>query len=318
MSLFWKCAIAFVIFFQGILILRYYNWRIFNVKTAPKKFVGFHLNFGRLGNQLFHMITGYGIARAMNRGHYLPFEDAREHVEKYLIHLEEIFPRLKQTYVLAKRGTKQRNVPFSPNCCSYHDPSRLNNLTDQFLLLDLIYGQNPGYFEHYLADVRDILQFSEKVVLDGSRTLLNLTNYTSSMCIHVRLGDFIERKLATDMNVTVKAANAIARKKNLSHFMIFGDDQQFMKKMSKNIMKEGRWRNGAVAISNYTESTDLYLASQICSSFLIAAVTSTFGWWLAFFAQDQNAVYYLNDTRPHADKVPSKELFLKSWQVYPG
>ncbi|CAJ0608141.1 unnamed protein product [Cylicocyclus nassatus] len=130
------------------------------------------------------------------------------------------------------------------------------------------------------------------------------------------MGDFIERRICTDMNVTVNAANTIARRMNISHFMIFGDDQRFMTNMSHSIVMNGGWPNETVAISTYEESLDLFLASQICSSFLITAATSTFGWWLAFFVQNQNAVYYLNDTRRHADKVPSKELFLKSWQMY--
>ncbi|CAJ0607874.1 unnamed protein product [Cylicocyclus nassatus] len=99
------------------------------------------------------------------------------------------------------------------------------------------------------------------------------------------MGDFVIRRISTDMNITVEAANKIAKKM-------------------------------AVAISKYKDYLDLFLASQLCSSFLITAATSTFGWWLAFFVQNQNAVYYLNDTRRHADKVPSKELFLKSWQLY--
>ncbi|VDO68780.1 unnamed protein product [Heligmosomoides polygyrus] len=57
--------------------------------------------------------------------------------------------------------------------------------------------------------------------------------------------------------------------------------------------------------------TDLYISSRMCQSFLITAVTSTFGWWLAFFAPNQEAVYYMPDHRIHGDKVPSKELFLR-------
>ncbi|VDP21354.1 unnamed protein product [Heligmosomoides polygyrus] len=66
----------------------------------------------------------------------------------------------------------------------------------------------------------------------------------------------------------------------------------------------------AVTVSTFKEATDFYLSSQVCRSFLITAVTSTFGWWLAFFSIDQNAVFYVTDHRPHADKVPSKDLFL--------
>ncbi|CAJ0608156.1 unnamed protein product [Cylicocyclus nassatus] len=189
------------------------------------------------------MITGYGIARTMNRIHYLPYEGrVRIHVEKYLIYLERIFPRLKQTYVLAKRGTEQRKVRFASSCCTYYDPLR--------------------------------------------------------------------KHICTSLNTTVKAANTIARKMNISHFIVFGDDHKFMTSLSKAIVNDGGWKKDAVAVSKYKEYLDLFLASQLCSSFLITAVTSTFGWWLAFFVPNQNAIYYLNDTRRHADKRPNKELFL--------
>ncbi|CAJ0607879.1 unnamed protein product, partial [Cylicocyclus nassatus] len=74
---FWKCVVVYTIAFQGAVLLFYFDGNPFKVKIAPKKFVGFYLNAGRLGNQMFHMITGYGIARTMNRVHYLPFGRSR-------------------------------------------------------------------------------------------------------------------------------------------------------------------------------------------------------------------------------------------------
>ncbi|KIH56067.1 hypothetical protein ANCDUO_13756, partial [Ancylostoma duodenale] len=73
------------------------------MEDDPNKYVGFHLNYGGFGNQLFHLITGYGIARRLNRIHYLPLNDgAIEHVKKYLQFFKQIFPRLQHTYVLSK------------------------------------------------------------------------------------------------------------------------------------------------------------------------------------------------------------------------
>ncbi|CAJ0607880.1 unnamed protein product, partial [Cylicocyclus nassatus] len=202
-------------------------------------------------------------------------------------------------------GTIERRVPFAKSCCTYYDPKRLSNLTDQFLLLKFRFGQNPRYFEDYIVDVRGILKFSEEVKRNGSQLLFSLKNYSESMCIHVRMGDFVIRRISTDMNITVEAANKIAKKMVCSsHFMIFGDDKKFMTNMSRNIVNSGGWKDDLLAISKYKDYLDLFLASQLCSSFLITAATSTFGWWLAFFVQNQNAVYYLNDTRRHADKVP--------------
>ncbi|KAK6754699.1 hypothetical protein RB195_013594 [Necator americanus] len=288
------------------------EWSPVDTGTDSKKFVGFHLNWGRFGNQLFHLITGYGIARTLKRTHYLPFKKGvRDHVIKYLQQFSLIFPRLEQTYVLAEDGINQTQVSFAGSCCAYDNPLRLSNNTDTYLLLNFIYGQNPRYFEDYLPDIREILQFSVEMRRNGSE-VVNVLKRTHShlMCIHIRRTDFIERKISTDLSETVNAANNIAKQMNISQFMIFGDDQQFMRNMSFAIVRDGKWADNAVLISKYEESMDLYIASQMCKSFLITAVTSTFGWWLAFFIPNQSAVFYMPDRRPHADKVPSKELFL--------
>ncbi|XGW05981.1 hypothetical protein V3C99_016380 [Haemonchus contortus] len=134
------------------------------------------------------------------------------------------------------------------------------------------------------------------------------------MCIHIRRTDFIERNVATDVNLTVTAANTIAKQTNASQILLFGDDQIFMKDLANKIIKRGKWKKDAAMISNYNEYVDLYLSSQLCRSFLISAPTSTFGWWLAFFISDQNAVYYTADERNQDGKIVTRELFMKSWQ----
>ncbi|EPB75843.1 hypothetical protein ANCCEY_05083 [Ancylostoma ceylanicum] len=66
----------------------------------------------------------------------------------------------------------------------------------------------------------------------------------------------------------------------------------------------------AVLVSKFNPYVDLYVSSKLCEAFLITAATSTFGWWLAFFAPGQDAVYYMPDTKPHSNKRASEELFL--------
>ncbi|CAJ0604895.1 unnamed protein product [Cylicocyclus nassatus] len=278
--------------------------------VEQKKYVGLHLNSGRLGNQMFHLFSGYGIAKTINRIHYLPFERHRAHVEKHLTYLERVFPLLNKTYVLAKKGTKQRVVKFAKKFDAYADPSRLENYTDQYLLLDFTLAQNVRYFEDYIAEIRAVLQFSEEMKSNGSVITHSLQRHSDSMCIHIRTTDFISHKWHTDVIKTVKAVNALAKKKNMSHFLLFGDDQQVMINMSQLIIRDGGWKNDAVIVSNYQEAMDLYLSSQICRSFLISAPVSTFGWWLAFFAKDQSAVYYFKDTRPKVYYKRRKEYFM--------
>ncbi|KJH49629.1 hypothetical protein DICVIV_04239 [Dictyocaulus viviparus] len=291
-----------------------------NVTSERQKYVGFHLNYGRLGNQLFHLITGYGIARTLSRIHYLPYEGPRAHVTKYLKIFDQAFPNLRHTYILSTNDTNQTTVPFaSGSCCNYDNPNRLLNHSAEYLLLNFIYGQNPHYFDEYLSEIRELLRFSNNARNLGEKligTFNNETERTNMLCLHIRMTDFIVRNISTDTQKTTEAANDIANKNDILRFIIFGDDQDFMRRLSKEIIQHGKWKTDAVIVSQFNEVTDLYVASQVCRSFLITAVTSTFGWWLAFFVPNQKSVFYMSDNRAHADKVPSKELFLSTWQKY--
>ncbi|KAL6737500.1 hypothetical protein Aduo_011136 [Ancylostoma duodenale] len=290
-----------------------------DISDSKRKFVRFHLNQGRLGNQLFHLISGYGIARTLGRKHYLPYLNETDYVAQSLKQMTKVFPRLQETYVVAPEEVNETIVPFADSCCVYDNPFRLSNDNATYLLLDFIYAQNPRYFEKYLPDVRHILQFSSDYRREGDYMigLLKMT-HSNSMCIHIRKTDFEERNISTDMISTVEAANTIALQKGLSQFMIFGDDHAFMENMAQAIIKNGNWDKDVVFVSKFEEYLDLYMSSKLCKAFLISAVTSTFGWWLAFFAPGQDAIYYMPDTRPHADKQPSEELFLKTWKRYDG
>lgn len=317
MTQLWRTALVFVVLINIlILFLASTRFRYFNLTPKEAKYVAFHLNWGRMCNQLFHLITGYGIARTLNRVHYLPYDNkVLPHVQGYLEKFKEIFPRLQQTYVIAKNGTNQTEVSFAGSCCRYDDPRRLLNNTAKYIRLGFTFGQNSRYFEDYLDDVRKLLQFSSRVSREGDYIIdsWHLAR-NNTMCLHTRVTDFVVRNISTDIKQTVTATNSIAKRLGLKRFLIFGDDGKFMANLSLSIIEAGKWKKDVVVISRFKEDIDFYLSSQVCRSFLITAVTSTFGWWLAFFSIDQNAVFYVTDNRKHADKIPSKELFLKTWR----
>ncbi|KAL6737445.1 hypothetical protein Aduo_011088 [Ancylostoma duodenale] len=304
---------------QLCMLIRIQSWFFTGIGFYNEKYVGFHLSRGRLGNQLFHLVTGYGIARTLGRKHYFPNEGHKSHVLNYLQQITNVFPRLKDTYVFAPVSVNQTVVRFANSCCVYENPLRLWNNNARYLLLDFYFGQNPRYFVNYMSEIRKLLQFSNNYRREGNYMVdLLRMNYSNLMCIHIRRTDFVGINVATDMKSTVDAANNIARQRGLSKFLIFGDDKNFMHKMSLSIIKKGNWSEDAVIVSKFNEYMDLYVSSQLCRSFLISAATSTFGWWLAFFAYGQDAVYYMPDERIQVDKVPDGELFLKTWQLYKG
>ncbi|EYC28009.1 hypothetical protein Y032_0008g286 [Ancylostoma ceylanicum] len=105
----------------------------------------------------------------------------------------------------------------------------------------------------------------------------------------------------------------------LSKFLIFGDDKDFMKSLATQLVRSPSDQTQTVRISEFSEIADLYISYRLCSAFLMSAASSTFGWWLAFFSQDQNSVFYYKDKRPTDDyKLLKDEFQLKSWHRYDG
>ncbi|RCN30276.1 hypothetical protein ANCCAN_23956 [Ancylostoma caninum] len=96
-----RALVASLLIIQFGMIIWVQKWCIVDIFATNQKFVRFHLNHGRLGNQLFHFITGYGIARTLGRTHYIPFLNESDHVPRYLKQMTKVFPRLRETYVIA-------------------------------------------------------------------------------------------------------------------------------------------------------------------------------------------------------------------------
>ncbi|KAK6020418.1 hypothetical protein OSTOST_13929, partial [Ostertagia ostertagi] len=253
---------------------------------------------------LFHLITGYGIARALGRVHYIPNSAFRPHVLKYLDNFKKVFPRLEETYVVPKYRSPAHVVVTTTPQVIY---LRLRNHTATHLFLAFEYGQNPRYFDKYLHDIRKFLQFSSSVRRKGDEIIEGLNRYYCTVSLYHKNFRNIS---SSRLHAPVISPSTATRSQGISSFVLFGDDRKFMHDLARRIELAGRWRKDAVIISNYTESLDLYLSSQLCRSFLITAATSTFGWWLAFFIPNQSAVFYMSDGRGQPGKIPEKELFL--------
>ncbi|KAK6047191.1 hypothetical protein COOONC_15304 [Cooperia oncophora] len=146
--------------------------------------------------------------------HYIPQDPGvRHHVLNYLNYFDKVFPRLKETYVLAQSPHKETVVPFPVTCCKYDDPSRFLNHSAEYLLLHFRYGQNPRFFDKYLEDIHKLLQFSPSIRSEGNHLIGTLgIERNSSVCIHVRRTDFLTYNVATNGNQSVEAANKIAKR----------------------------------------------------------------------------------------------------------
>ncbi|WKX91463.1 hypothetical protein Q1695_009921 [Nippostrongylus brasiliensis] len=307
--------LSIIIFLFVVIIVQFYN-SLFTV-TEQGLFVAIESNGGQIGNQLFHLCSGHGIARKLGRRQYIRTLNSEGfYIGEHLKKIETIFPRLVNAYSVLKVWNEHR-VPFAQrnghiSCCEYEDPVRLMNRTEQFLVLDFHYAQNVRYFEYMISEIRQLLEFSPSVAEEGKEVLQRLAmSNGEAMCAHIRRTDFVDLNVASDFHSSVDDIVSIASQQNLSKFLIFGDDADFMRRMTDNIDSRlntiGKTR---ALFSRHWEGIDFYLASQACGAILITAPTSTFGWWLAFFVQNQNAVFYSRDLRRMGDKIPQKDMFL--------
>ncbi|VDM83666.1 unnamed protein product [Strongylus vulgaris] len=197
------------------------------------------------------------------------------------------------------------------SCCEYEDPTRLQTSTEQFLVLEIHYAQNVRYFEPILPEIRYLLELSDDVKQAGDEVLQRWKiGHAGAMCAHIRRSDFITLRLATTLRDSVQKIQHIAALSNLTEYVIFGDDVDFMKSMQE------RMHPKKVHYSIYSEGVDFHIASNVCQAMLITAPTSTFGWWLAFFSPNQNSIYYNSDPSNMSDKFPNKDLYLSSWKNY--
>ncbi|KIH66290.1 hypothetical protein ANCDUO_03382 [Ancylostoma duodenale] len=99
---------------------------------------------------------------------------------------------------------------------------------------------------------------------------------------------------------------------NSGQFLIFGDDENFKAALATKLGRAAGVQGKRAYISAYNEFEEMYISSQLCSSFLISNAMSTFGWWLAFFSKNQDSVYYTNDQRDSVlmEGVQREDLFL--------
>ncbi|KIH56411.1 hypothetical protein ANCDUO_13408 [Ancylostoma duodenale] len=263
-------------------------------------------NHGRLGNQIFYFCTGYVIAKRLGRTLYVPYNQAEErdfNVMRRMLWTTEIFPRLRPLYTIFEQSSiSQTVVPFAynqtnqPACCLYEDPMKFAHHRAKFLLLDIKFAQNIRFIEDYLAEIAELLTFAEDVRNQGKSAVRRLTfGYANAMCVHIRMKDFVTLNVSTDAGSTIRITRQIARRKSIADNL--------------ELDEEGK-RRYIADISTFSEGVDLFVASQVCGAFFISAATSTFGWWLAFFTNNQRAIYYMDDKRSMWDKTPGEHLFL--------
>ncbi|EYC14634.1 hypothetical protein Y032_0040g316 [Ancylostoma ceylanicum] len=196
----------------------------------------------------------------------------------------------------------------------------LLNHSEKYLLLDTYCAQNVRFFIDIMPKIRNMFRFSEAVREKAEhRAICREIHFVNTTCVHTRQRDFVKYNRSTDMDETVEAALQVSQRHGSEQFLIFGDDEIFKSRLAYRLRSASGTKRKKAYLSKYDEFEEMYLSSQLCTSFLISNAMSTFGWWLAFFSPNQDSVYYTNDQRRISkpdlmEGVESTDLFLSDWK----
>ncbi|CAJ0603136.1 unnamed protein product [Cylicocyclus nassatus] len=322
-----------------MLFLLSYTEQLFCQKTlgschSEERYIALTKIKSRLGNQLYQLAAGYGIAQKAQRTYYYVLGGnsiTERRVRNYLRRIAETFPKTLRMYKIFKTNEiKQMKIIFAPGerfkrCCLYEDPARFIDHPAKYIQLSQGGAQNALYLEDYLPEIRQFFQFSEIARKRGEADLgaLQMGRYIlSTTFFDAHKHCDVQSWRASEVPVGICSEDTLYPFteqiwKGLHHIILFGDDQDFMDSLARILMANNSSRT--VHISTYTEMSDFYISSRLCKSFLLSAPTSTMGWWLAFFTKNQNSVYYYKDRRNVEDyKMLTDEFYLKAWHRLNG
>ncbi len=147
------------------------------------------------------------------------------------------------------------------------------------------YWQSEKYFKEFTNEIRNDLNFREKIPSKCQHILKNIST-KDSICLHIRRGDYISDKAASktyascSLNYYQEALSQLESSFDNPHCYIFSDDCQWVK---KNLQLETPYT--IVDINSSKEAHwDLLLMSS-CDHFIIA--NSSLSWWGAWLGKSK-------------------------------
>lgn len=187
-----------------------------------------------------------------------------------------------------------------------------NKLNIKIPGIELGYWQDEKYFKEFDKEIRNDFKFNKQ--LDKkNRDILNLINNTNSISIHIRRGDYVNKKITKNLYVILpvsyyeKGIEIINNKINNPTYFFFSDDPNWVKDNLKiNNAKYIDWNKGN---NNYI---DMQLMSK-CKHNIIA--NSSFSWWGAWLNNNSKKIViapkkWFNDKRAQKE---SEGLIPKTW-----
>uniref|UniRef100_A0A1I7TW09 L-Fucosyltransferase n=1 Tax=Caenorhabditis tropicalis TaxID=1561998 RepID=A0A1I7TW09_9PELO len=211
-----------------------------------------------------------------------------------------LIPGLVDHFLIINRSLPVAIIPtdFHMSCCKWDNPTRLMNITSEYLHIRGMHFQSWKYF----ARMRNELIGYLKKPTNLYENLPKSNDASFITCVHIRRTDFLTSGFhVPDRSFIISAMKFVEenerKRKNYSLNMttvFFGDDLEYI----KNLFNETYVLNGEKKdldswwfVSKDDPTDSILYSRHHCDVVLITAPHSTFGWWLGFLSKG-NQVYY--------------------------
>lgn len=284
---------------------------------------------GGLGNQMFQYAAGRALAMHHNTPLFLDKttleEDAKgaytqRKFELSCFNIDERFASQKELELFkdGKSNRLQRVVnrlfPQAKSKLTFHESGHIfhSNFfslpTDTFLIG---FWQSEKYFSGIANQIRKDFTLKAPVPSDVKQTL-SLINNVNSVSLHVRRGDYVSLKSASEFHGLIglehytKAISFIENKKPGTEIFIFSDDIAWCKENLKfdQMLHFVEHSSGA--------EWDMFLMSQ-CKHNIIA--NSSFSWWGAWLNTNPEKIVIIPEHWFAGKKSIELDRVAKNWQV---
>lgn len=227
-----------------------------------------------LGNRLFKVASGFGIAKKQNRNLFVSYILNTFHNTSGIDYMKTIFRKL--TVKNIESSEYKTFIEKEEESLTFLN---VPNYKEDILIRG--YYQNEKYFKEYKNELYNLFEMEEsrKNYLKSKYPDLENTYF-----LHVRRGDYIK-----DINkmhyidLTKYYTNCFLLFKPTDKFLIFSDDIEYCKNM--DILKN---KNISFVDKLENELDSLYLMS-LCYLGGIA-VNSTFSWWGSYLNENPNKI----------------------------
>lgn len=218
---------------------------------------------------------------------------------------------------------------FNKNIHSYYDLEKtiqpfLNKtgsvrITDGYIPIKIDKNKNKffctGYFqsEKYWIDVSEEVKglfCKPDLIKEGNEELLDKIQHSNSVCLHVRLGDYVENQVAKNKHYVCtpdyykKAIDLAYEQIKDPVFFVFTNDEEKTKKMF------GEHPEFIYSKKDNDGLSDLQLMIQ-CKHFIIS--NSTFSWWAQYLSKNQKKIVYAPYKWFNDGTVT--DLYRKDWHI---